>query len=435
MSACSSSHSETNPLPGGSADAPSAPIPKQHGGGRHTPGQAAHLVQVAQAGAAQHRPRAQEQHGLERRVVQRRAATRRSSAGRPAAHHPPRRTPRAAHPDEDQAHVLGGGVGQQPLEVGRGDRPAGCRRAPTPHRRRAPAATTSAGHRRAGRSRPAASPYTPRLTIAADIRADTWLGASGCARGSQTCSGTRPAFDPNPASASTNTSRPACSATARWRRPGSPAKDSSPAAPASSTRLEQDRDETRHGSSRRTRRPAPPHLRAARGARRAPAPARPAPSAPTAPGTWSRSRPPEPASGRPRTAGRAAWTVFAPSLPTRVRPAVGIRRCRRRSRSTTPPDTVMKTPTSGSTANIGLAQRQQVPGSPRPCHPRPGHPTPATSAAQADQAGQRCRRPGAPPRPTADAAATGRDPAAPQATSARPVPTRLIDRSAAAAPR
>ena len=37
-----------------------------------------------------------------------------------------------------------------------------------------------------------------------DISADTGLGASGWAFGNQTCSGTAPAFDANPRSASTN---------------------------------------------------------------------------------------------------------------------------------------------------------------------------------------------------------------------------------------
>ena len=45
----------------------------------------------------------------------------------------------------------------------------------------------------------------PRLTIAALISADTGLGASGWARGSQACNGTRPAFDPNPATVNANT--------------------------------------------------------------------------------------------------------------------------------------------------------------------------------------------------------------------------------------
>ncbi len=40
--------------------------------------------------------------------------------------------------------------------------------------------------------------------MAADIRADTGPGASGWARGSQTCRGTMPAFEPNPTTASTN---------------------------------------------------------------------------------------------------------------------------------------------------------------------------------------------------------------------------------------
>src|SRR5512140_2368391 len=45
----------------------------------------------------------------------------------------------------------------------------------------------------------------PRLIITPDMSADTWLGAAGCARGSQTWSGTTPAFEPNATSASTNT--------------------------------------------------------------------------------------------------------------------------------------------------------------------------------------------------------------------------------------
>ena len=38
------------------------------------------------------------------------------------------------------------------------------------------------------------------------ISAETWLGAAGCASGSQTCSGTRPAFEPAPSSIRTSTS-------------------------------------------------------------------------------------------------------------------------------------------------------------------------------------------------------------------------------------
>ena len=48
------------------------------------------------------------------------------------------------------------------------------------------------------------NPYTATFVITPLISADTWLGAAGCASGSQTCSGTSPAFDPAPISASAN---------------------------------------------------------------------------------------------------------------------------------------------------------------------------------------------------------------------------------------
>ena len=41
-------------------------------------------------------------------------------------------------------------------------------------------------------------PYTATLVITPLISAETWLGAAGCASGSHTCSGTRPAFEPAP---------------------------------------------------------------------------------------------------------------------------------------------------------------------------------------------------------------------------------------------
>ena len=47
-------------------------------------------------------------------------------------------------------------------------------------------------------------PYTPILMATPDMMADTWLGALACADGSHTCNGNRPAFTPNPASASQN---------------------------------------------------------------------------------------------------------------------------------------------------------------------------------------------------------------------------------------
>ena len=48
------------------------------------------------------------------------------------------------------------------------------------------------------------SPYTPILITTPDIRAETWLGATGCAMGSHTCSGAMPALVPKPRSASAN---------------------------------------------------------------------------------------------------------------------------------------------------------------------------------------------------------------------------------------
>ena len=42
-------------------------------------------------------------------------------------------------------------------------------------------------------------PITPALTITPLSTADAGMGAAGWASGSQTCSGTRPIFSPNPA--------------------------------------------------------------------------------------------------------------------------------------------------------------------------------------------------------------------------------------------
>ena len=50
--------------------------------------------------------------------------------------------------------------------------------------------------------------------MAPDMSADTGLGASGCALGSQTWNGTTPAFDPNPTNARRNTTARAPGA--RW---------------------------------------------------------------------------------------------------------------------------------------------------------------------------------------------------------------------------
>ena len=48
-------------------------------------------------------------------------------------------------------------------------------------------------------------PYTATLVMTPLMSADTWLGAAGCASGNQTWSGTRPALEPAPSSASART--------------------------------------------------------------------------------------------------------------------------------------------------------------------------------------------------------------------------------------
>ena len=96
ISACSSSHSLTNAVPGGSADAASAPSPKAAVVRGHPGAQPAEVVQVAAPGGAQHRPGRLEQQRLEGGMVdhvqqrrghrQRRPACgRRSAANSPAA--------------------------------------------------------------------------------------------------------------------------------------------------------------------------------------------------------------------------------------------------------------------------------------------------------------------------------------------------------------
>ena len=67
----------------------------------------------------------------------------------------------------------------------------------------APMVTSPAQAGSAGSSRKpnSAMPYAPRLTTSPDRNAELSAGATGWASGSQTCSGTRPALNPNPVSA------------------------------------------------------------------------------------------------------------------------------------------------------------------------------------------------------------------------------------------
>ena len=119
ISPWSSSHSETNPLPGGSPDAASAPIPTSAavtGMRRARPPILSRSRSVVLRSTA---PAPRKSRVLKAAwfTVCRSAATIRSPAsvcvtgcGKETG---------AAHADEDQPQVLGGGVGQQPLEVGR----------------------------------------------------------------------------------------------------------------------------------------------------------------------------------------------------------------------------------------------------------------------------------------------------------------------------
>src|SRR6266446_5380540 len=47
-------------------------------------------------------------------------------------------------------------------------------------------------------------PYIPVVISTLDMRAETLLGAAGCASGSHPCNGTRPAFTPKPTKKRTN---------------------------------------------------------------------------------------------------------------------------------------------------------------------------------------------------------------------------------------
>ena len=64
--------------------------------------------------------------------------------------------------------------------------------------------------------------------MAALISAETGLGASGCARGNQACSGSSPALEPKPANVRTNTAvrAPAGTADRSAKRSAPPAADS-----------------------------------------------------------------------------------------------------------------------------------------------------------------------------------------------------------------
>src|SRR3954463_3011089 len=97
----------------------------------------------------------------------------------------------------------------------------------------------------------------------------------------------------------------------------------------------------------------------------------------------------------------------------------------------TPPATVMKTPDKGSTANrasLNGNRWRAVPDHASPAKAPTPAPRPPRPARQVSAADIRARIRGE------ESSGTGREAAAATATSARPVLTRLIDRSTAAAP-
>ena len=230
---CNSSHSETNALPGGSAEAARAPRANSAvvtGIGRRSPPSASRSpVPVARSTE----PAAQNSRALNAAWLT--TCSSAAASANPASVAAPdaRKIPAAPMPTKTRPMFSTVEYASSRL------RSAATAAWRIPYSAvPAPAASTSSHHQRGpppSRSRPNRStPYTPRLTIAALSIADTCDGASGCALGSHTCSGTSPALDPNPTKISTNTnprspggSDPARSA---WNvsPPAAAAKESSP---------------------------------------------------------------------------------------------------------------------------------------------------------------------------------------------------------------
>ena len=111
------SHSETKPLSGGSAEIAAQPTRNDERGLRHAVDQAAQLLHVALAGGGQHRAGAEEQQALEQRVVEHVEQRRGQRQRRRAPHAVGPEGERQAEADEDDADVLDGVIGEQPLQV------------------------------------------------------------------------------------------------------------------------------------------------------------------------------------------------------------------------------------------------------------------------------------------------------------------------------
>ena len=72
----------------------------------------------------------------------------------------------------------------------------------------------------------------PRLTITADSKAETFVGATGWASGSQLLTGTSPALTANPKNDSRKIAQPTCIVKMRAQRTAARSNSSVPAAPA-----------------------------------------------------------------------------------------------------------------------------------------------------------------------------------------------------------
>src|SRR6266498_285989 len=145
---------------------------------------------------------AQEQQRLEERMAER--------MKQPGAQGGPHRLPQRGqdqpytNADEHDADVLYAMEGQHALHVvlhGRVQHAQNRRQQPECQDQGIPPGRAATEH---VPGRPS-KPYTPTFSITPDISVETWLGATGWARGSHTRSGITPALVPHPTSASRNT--------------------------------------------------------------------------------------------------------------------------------------------------------------------------------------------------------------------------------------
>ena len=117
MTAWNSSHSETKPLSGGKAEMASAPTRKKSGGARHAMDETAQPVEVAAAGGVQDGAGAEEEQGLEPRMIEHMQECRRHRHGRRLVLGVGAEGQSQAQRHEDHADILDRRIGQDALEV------------------------------------------------------------------------------------------------------------------------------------------------------------------------------------------------------------------------------------------------------------------------------------------------------------------------------